>query len=253
MSGSRLRNFIIAILVHFTRSSCQGRQDLGSHFYPSLGIFFESLRALLLHALKPHAIRGRIKIVLVLLEESISKILLFVFADMSAAQLHLPFGRNACEAVLKEVDESFIILCAGCHLPTVHDQVAIRTNRTFILFQLWDLELVRNHDIRKKTEFSCIHKPIKIGPFDGSEPLSFLEKFFLYRFLPLPFPFVSERAYYAVFSTRKGNDEHGAREISLELREAQPLSLLVICISVLPCGCPMPTPLCCASCLSRRK
>lgn len=42
----------------------QGRQDLGSHFYPSLGIVFESLRALLLHA-----IRGRIKIVLKLLEE----------------------------------------------------------------------------------------------------------------------------------------------------------------------------------------
>lgn len=116
--------------------------------------------------------RGRIKIVLVLLEESISKML--PFADMRAVQLHLPFGRNACEAVLKEVDESFIILCAGCHLPTVHDQVAIRTSRTIILFQLWDLELVGNHDIRKKTEFSCIHKPIKIGPFDGSEPLSFL-------------------------------------------------------------------------------
>lgn len=112
--------------------------------------------------MKPHAIRGRIKIVLVLLEESISKML--PFADMRAVQLHLPFGRNACEAVLKEVDDSFLILCAGCHLPTVHDQVAIRTSRTIILFQLWDLELVGNHDIRKKTEFSCIHKPIKIGP-----------------------------------------------------------------------------------------
>ena len=48
----------------------------------------------------------------------------------------------------------------GCHLPTVHDQVAIRTSRTIILFQLWDLELVGNQEENRVS----IHKPIKIGP-----------------------------------------------------------------------------------------